>query len=155
MLIEFACPVNAAVAAQEEVAVPHFVVEYSSNLEDRLDLDGLIRTVHETAAGTGVFERKGIRTRAARRDRYRIADGHPENGFVNLVARIAQGRSVEVRKEAGEKIFSAVCEHLAPIYETSPLAISFEIQEINPVAFRQNNLPDWLAQREEAQNERS
>lgn len=134
--------------------MPHFVVEYSSNLEDRLDLDGLIYKIHETAAGTGVFERKGIRTRAACRDRYRIADGHPDNGFVHLVARIGHGRSVEVRRDAGEKIFAAVCAHLEPIYESSPLGISFEIQEINPdVAFRQNNLPDWIAKREEAKTQ--
>lgn len=139
---------------KQESEVPHFVVEYSSNLEDRLDLTGLIHKIHETAAETGVFKRKGIRTRAARRDHYRIADGHPDNGFVHLVARIAHGRSVQQQREAGEKIFAAICAHLVPIYESSPLAISFEIQEINPdVAFRQNNLQGWIAKRAEAQGE--
>ena len=72
--------------------MPHLVLEYSANLEPSIDIDGLLEAVHEAAAATGVFPRGGIRSRAVGHDRYRIADGHPDNGFVFLNVRIGAGR---------------------------------------------------------------
>ena len=37
--------------------MPHFILEYSANLNDDLDLDGLFGALHETAMDTGVFAR--------------------------------------------------------------------------------------------------
>ena len=50
----------------------HAIVEYSANLEDKVDLDNLISTVHEACLNTGVFPLTGMRTRGARRDYYKI-----------------------------------------------------------------------------------
>jgi 5-carboxymethyl-2-hydroxymuconate isomerase len=62
--------------------------------------------------------------------------------------RIAHGRSLEVRQAAGEKIFKALCDFLEPISSSSPLAISFEMQEIDPqLRWKKNNLRDYLAKR--------
>ena len=41
----------------------------------------------------------------------------------------------------GQEIFDAACEFLKKVYETTPLAISLEVQEIdNTAAFRKKNL---------------
>ena len=129
--------------------MPHFIVEYSANLESAADIEGLVATVHKAAINTGVFPLKGTRTRAVRREIYEIADGHPDNAFVHVTARIGHGRSVEARQSAGEAIFDAVCEFLRPYFEQHPLAVSFEIQEIDPdTSFKFNNLPDWIEQRQ-------
>jgi len=38
-------------------------------------------------------------------------------------------------------IFDAACKHLAGIFEATPLAISLELQEIDPLtSFKKNNL---------------
>ena len=76
--------------------MPHFIVEYSANLESAADIKGLVAAVHKAAIQTGVFPLKGTRTRAARREVYEIADGHADNAFVHVTARIGRGRSVEV-----------------------------------------------------------
>ena len=44
--------------------MPHLTVEYSANLEPRLDVMGLLGAVHRSALSTGVFEIGGIRVRA-------------------------------------------------------------------------------------------
>lgn len=129
--------------------MPHQIIEYSANLESRLDVDELVRVMHQTAAGIAVLPVGGLRTRAVARTRFLIADGHPDNAFVNVVLRIAPGRSFEERKAAGAELFEALCDCLAPAYETSPLAISFEIQEIDAdLRWKQNNLRDYMAQRQ-------
>jgi len=128
--------------------VPHFIVEYSGNLAGEIDTPVLFRKLHVAAAATGVFPLGGIRSRAARRDEYRVADGHPENAFVHVVLRIGHGRDAETRKEAGEKLFAVICDHLAPIFDRRPLSISFEMQELDPVLnFKKNNIHDYVAAR--------
>jgi len=128
--------------------MPHQIVEYSANLETRISISELIELLHETAAGIDAFPRGGLRTRAARREFYRIADGHSDNQFLHLTWKLGHGRSEEIRREAGEQMFGVLCDFLEPVSATSPLAISFEIQEIHPVlTFKKNNLRDHMAAR--------
>ena len=129
--------------------MPHQIIEYSANLEDSVDIDALVRVLHETAAGIDALPIGGLRTRAVARQHYRIADGHPDNAFINVMLRLAPGRPFEVRKAAGEKLFQALCDYLETVFSSSPLAISYEIQEIDAdLRWKKNNLRDYLAQRE-------
>lgn len=129
--------------------MPHQTIEYSANLEPELDIEALVRVLHETAASIDALPIGGLRTRAVARQHYRIADGHPDNAFINVFLRIAPGRSFDVRKAAGEKLFQALCEYLEPIYSSSPLAISYEIQELDAdLRWKKNNLREYLAVRE-------
>ena len=128
--------------------MPHLIVEYSANIEPRLRLPELIEALHRTAASIEAFPLAGLRTRAERRDHFLIADSHPDNGFVHLVLRIAHGRPLEVRQAAGEKIFATLCAHLEPLLADSPVAVSFEIQEMDPVLnYKGGNIRDYLARR--------
>ena len=128
--------------------MPHLIVEYSANLDALVDIDRLLADLHYAAASTGVFPLGGIRTRVARRDHYRIADGHADNAFVHVTARIRHGRPLELRRQAGTALFDALCTHLASVYETTPLGLSLEIQEIDPdTSFKQNNLHEHVEAR--------
>ena len=130
--------------------MPHLIVEYSANLENKTDIASLLQQLHAVALSTGVFPKGGIRTRAARRDLYVITDGHIDNSFCHVQLRIGHGRSVETRKAASEKIFGAMCDFLKPVFDSTPLGLSLEVVEIVPeTSFKQNNLHDYLAVREE------
>ena len=72
--------------------MPHIIIEYSDNVGKLIQLDGLIENVHKTAISTGIFSIGGLRVRAARRDHYKVADGHPDNGFVHVELKIGPGR---------------------------------------------------------------
>jgi 5-carboxymethyl-2-hydroxymuconate isomerase len=129
--------------------MPHLIVEYSANLDPQIDIEALLADLHAAAAASGVFPLGGIRTRAARREHYRIADGHPDNAFVHVVARIRHGRPLDVRQRAGTLLFETLCKNLAVLYATRPLGISLEVQEIDPdVSYKQNNLHEYVAERE-------
>ena len=129
--------------------MPHLIIEYSANLESDIDFEALTRTMHETAAGIEALPLGGIRTRAARRDNYRVADGHPANGFINVTLRLAEGRPSAIRRIIGEKLFGRLRSFTRPAYEKRPLSLSFEIQEINPERrWKQSNIRDYMAQRQ-------
>jgi 5-carboxymethyl-2-hydroxymuconate isomerase len=127
----------------------HIVIEYSAGLRDRLALPALLSAVHQAALETGVFPIGGLRTRAYEAQHYVIADGHPDNAFVHLSVKVGHGRDVDTRKRACETIFEAACHQLAPIYGSQPLAISLEMQEIDPVlTCKKNNLHEQVKKRQ-------
>jgi 5-carboxymethyl-2-hydroxymuconate isomerase len=128
--------------------MPHQIIEYSANLESRFDVQTLVDGLHKVAMETDGLPTGGLRTRAARREKYQVADCHPDNAFVHVILKLAHGRPMERKKEFGEKLFAAACEILAPVKESSPLAISFEIQEIDPVlTWKTSNLREYMAAR--------
>jgi 5-carboxymethyl-2-hydroxymuconate isomerase len=128
--------------------LPHLIVEYSANIEDRIALDALLETLHTCALGTGVFPLGGLRVRAHRADAYRIADKAPENGFVHVTALIGHGRPLDVRQRAAEQLFGALTAHLDELYASSALAISLNVQEFHPVLnFKKNNLHEYVKRR--------
>jgi 5-carboxymethyl-2-hydroxymuconate isomerase len=131
--------------------MPHLIMEYSANLDDALDLQHLVKTLHAAALKTGVFPIGGIRVRVARRDVYLVADGDPENAFIHLMARIGRGRDLATKRQAGEAIFAALCDELAPVFAKRGLGISFEIVEIDgDLSFKKNNLHEHVKAREAA-----
>lgn len=128
--------------------MPHLIVEYSANLERDLDFGALIDALHAAALETGVFPIGGLRVRASRREIYKIADGHADNAFIHVQARIGAGRTPEVRAKAADIIFERLKAVTAAIYATRPLGLSFEIVEIDPVgSLKHNNLHDWAKRR--------
>jgi 5-carboxymethyl-2-hydroxymuconate isomerase len=129
--------------------MPHIIVEYSANICRTIGPEKLVECVHEAALRTGVFPIGGTRTRAAERSCYRIADGHPDNAFVHIVMRIGHGRDLTTRRRAAEEVFGEVCKFLEPLFQSSPLGISLEVQEIDPaVSLKKNNLHEHVRARQ-------
>ena len=125
--------------------MPHIIAEYSANLEDRLDVQALVDDLHQTAIDSGVADLAAIRTRAARRTHFKVADGKPENGFVHIVARLRIGRPEEKRKALGEALLAAADKRLANVYPTHPIGLTVEIHEIDHMTFRRNTLRERAA----------
>src|SRR4051812_36140737 len=110
--------------------MPHILVEYSSNLEDRVSIRRLIDSLHQTVADSGHFELSAIRTRALPRSIYRIADGKPENAFLHVIVRIRAGRPVADRKALGQALLDTAKQTLGAA--SRPIALGVEIHEIDP-----------------------
>ncbi len=128
--------------------MPHQTIEYSANLEAELDITELIRVMHDTAANVEALPLGGLRTRAVAREYYRIADAHPDNTFINVVLRIAPGRSNEIKKDAGDILFETLTNYLESIYSHTPVAISLEIQELDAeFRWRKSNTREHMSKR--------
>ena len=128
--------------------MPHLIVEYSANVEEKIALDRLLDKLHASAVQSGIFPLGGLRVRAVRMDRYRIADCHPDNGYVHLTAIVGHGRPLDVRRRVGEELFATLTEHLDAAFRAEPLAISFYMQESDPqLSFKKNNLHEHVQRR--------
>ncbi len=123
--------------------MPHITVDYSGNLAAEIGLDPLLDTLHAAALATGLFPAAATHTRARRCDHARIGDGDPANGFVHVTVRVAHGRDLPTRQRIGERLFAVLTDHLAPVAAARPLAVSMEVQEIDPeVSFGRSSLRD-------------
>ena len=123
--------------------MPHFILEYSANLDEEIAIPELFRKLHEAAIDTGVYPIGGIRSRAIRCDQFRIADGDPDQGFVHLIAKIGHGRDAETKKATSQRFFAVLTEHLDPIFQKRYLGISFEMMESPPepeLSYKKNNI---------------
>lgn len=126
--------------------MPHFILEHSGNLSgESIDVDGLFESLTNEAVATGIFPLAGIRCRAHHCDYFRVANGDPNFAFVHLNVRIGEGRSEEQKAHASKRLFAVLTEHLAVIYDSQGLAISFELTELPSHKFNQNNLRDHIA----------
>jgi 5-carboxymethyl-2-hydroxymuconate isomerase len=125
--------------------MPHFTIEYSANLDSRLDIGAACEVVRKAAVETGIFPLGGIRVRAVKCEHYAIADARQDYGFLDMVLRIGEGRDLETRKKAGEQIFQALSRHLDPVFASSKFALSFDMQ-INDkdTSWKRNNIHDAL-----------
>ncbi len=87
--------------------MPHLTIEYSGNVAEHHDIDDLVAGVHEAALASGVAAVDALRTRAAPRLHYRVADGDPRFGFVAIWARMAPGRTDEEKRRFLDGVLGA------------------------------------------------
>jgi 5-carboxymethyl-2-hydroxymuconate isomerase len=129
----------------DESAMPHFTLEYSANLDSRVDMRAVVEVVRKAAVETGIFPLGGIRVRTVRCEHYAIADGRPNYGFLDMVLRLGEGRDLGTRKKAGEHIFKVLSAYLDPVFAESKFALSFDMQ-INDkeTSWKRNNIHEAL-----------
>ena len=125
--------------------MPHFTIEYSANLDGRVDMDAVVELVRKAAVETGIFPLGGIRVRAIKCEHYAIADGARNFGFLDMVLRLGEGRDLATRQKAGEHIFKALSAYLDPVFANSRFALSFDMQ-INDkeTSWKRNNIHEVL-----------
>jgi 5-carboxymethyl-2-hydroxymuconate isomerase len=122
--------------------MPHFIVEYSANLEQEGDIPGLLKKVNDTLiAQNGVFPIGGIRSRAIRLEHYCMADGAADYAFVHAELKMGAGRDEATKKRAGDALFDMMKAHFAGLYERRYLALSMEITEFSEAGtWKHNNV---------------
>jgi 5-carboxymethyl-2-hydroxymuconate isomerase len=123
--------------------MPHFTLEYSSNLDRLVHMGDVCEVVRKAAVETGIFPGPGIRVRAVRCQHFAVADGAKDCGFIAMLLRLGEGRDLATRKKAGEHIFKALSAYLEPLFAKSKFALSFDMQ-INDkeTSWKRNNMHD-------------
>ena len=126
--------------------MPHFIVEYTTNLDDAVDFQSLFEQVNHFLASTGVFPLAGIRSRAIALDQYFIADGKQDYAFIHMILKVGAGRDLSVRQKIATELFELLEQFFKPLQEQRLLALSFEVQELDPIMnFKSNNMHQFLA----------
>jgi 5-carboxymethyl-2-hydroxymuconate isomerase len=111
--------------------MPHITIQYSANIEPRADIQAFCEALRAAAASLDIFPADGVRVRALRSEYYAIADGNPDNAFVDISVRLREGRALAARQRATEALFAAAKEFLADVIATQPIMLSMEMRNID------------------------
>ncbi|SQI30976.1 5-carboxymethyl-2-hydroxymuconate Delta-isomerase [Serratia plymuthica] len=118
-----------------------FYAECTNNIREEADLPALFAKVNQALADTGIFPLAGVRSRALWLDTWQMADGKQDYAFVHMTLKIGHGRSLESREQVGEMLFALIKEHFAALMASRYLALSFTLEELDPVLnYKQNNV---------------
>ena len=129
--------------------MPHFIVEYSANLDEDIKIQKLFGNLQDTALETGIFPLGGIRFRAVRCEDYLIADGDPDNAFVHVTLKIGHGRDITVRENVATMLFTTLKNYFAPMSKNRPLGVSFELIELHEtLSLKENNIHKYIKQKQ-------
>jgi len=125
--------------------MPHITLDYSANLAPLCDIPALCDHLRCAAIATGVLPLAGIRVRAFCATHVSIADGAPDNIYLDISVRLREGRDLETRKRATDEIFTATRAFLASVIENYPIALSMEMRNIDAaLAPKLNTIRDHL-----------
>ena len=111
--------------------MPHLMIDYSANVEPDVDMGALCDALRDVAASIDAFPLAGVKVRAVRVDHYAIADGNPEHGFIDISVRIREGRDMQTKQNAVQKLFDAANEFVADVMQRRSLALSLELRDID------------------------
>ena len=126
--------------------MPHLVILYSSNLDQRTDIKLLCRKLANAMLaitdeeGKQVFPIGGTRVLAYPAPYYAIADGgeaaracgvNDDYAFAYLNLRMAHGRSAATQKKTGDALTACAKEHLEPIFGQQPFGLTLQI-DVSP-----------------------
>ncbi len=112
--------------------MPHIQIDYSGNLEHRLDIAGLCRALRDAAVETGVFPLAGVRVRATACTHWVIADGDPRHAFLDISIRLRGGRPPEDKQRATAHVFATAERYCAAVMDSSSFMLSLEMRDIDP-----------------------
>ncbi|MCZ4272813.1 5-carboxymethyl-2-hydroxymuconate Delta-isomerase [Maritalea porphyrae] len=112
--------------------MPHLVIQYSENIEPRIDMKQLCDQLGDTICASDMFPKGGVRVRAYPAAAYSIADQHPQNAFIDLVLRIGAGRTQDQKRNFGQALIDQVSEICQDLLAEPHFALSLEIIEIDP-----------------------
>lgn len=93
---------------------------------------GLCDALRVCATALEVFPAAGVRVRATAANHYSIADGNPAHGYIDISVRLRAGRDQATKEAATEALFAVVKDFIAPVMATQPVALSFEMRDIDP-----------------------
>ncbi|MDI9330719.1 MAG: 5-carboxymethyl-2-hydroxymuconate isomerase [Alphaproteobacteria bacterium] len=120
--------------------MPHLVILYTANLENKVDFGPMCRELADTMLaqrdeqGQGVFPLGGTRVFAFPAPHFAVANGQPpegkEMGFVYLNLRMASGRSADVKKTVGDALIGVLHKYVDAAVASDLVGVTLQIDEI-------------------------
>jgi len=109
--------------------MPHLTLEYSSNVKEKKNLQPLFHSLHTLLAEVAHASMGSCKSRAIEHKLFFIGNGEVKNAFVHLEIQLAEGRSLKVRKEAGQKSLDALEQHFVRSLQELNLQVTVKITE--------------------------
>ena len=121
--------------------MPHLTLEYTDNLD--FEAQPVLKALHEALVATGAIAMKGLKSRAVRRDQWRIADGNEGYAFAHLTIVIREGRPVAVQEDVAQRALTVLQDAFRARREAGGyLSLSVDVREMRDgVSLTDHDIP--------------
>lgn len=122
--------------------MPHVVIEYSEGAGNRIDMPALVKAVHRSVRDSGAVKPNAVRTFAREATHSLVADEHPDNQFVQIILRIAPGRSAAEKRAILQIVYDAAEGVVRPALDEGRCALRADLIQSDPdFAIHETTLP--------------
>jgi len=115
--------------------MPHFVLEYSDNVTQRVDWNALFSGLHQAVAQAGA-SLQNCKSRAIRHDTYYVADGRPGAAFVHLTVGVLAGRTDEEKAALTRRCLALLAEAFRPSLDSLDVQLSVELRDLHRESYQ-------------------
>jgi 5-carboxymethyl-2-hydroxymuconate isomerase len=112
--------------------VPHIVIEYSRGAAERVAIEALASAVHRCVRDGGLVKPTVVRTFAREATVSLVGDEHPDNHFVQIIVRMAPGRTPEIKRNLLKAVLDAARDVAAPALHAGRLGLRADLYESDP-----------------------
>ena len=119
--------------------MPHLIMEYSSNLIEKNNLDELFAKINPLLAETLATDISGCKCRGIEYADYTIGLGdaaEAEQAFVHMELKVLRGRDGDTLREIGVQLMDVSRDFLAESFKKLYTQLTLEIVEISPQYFK-------------------
>lgn len=88
--------------------MPHIIIDYSASLEGQVNRQTLLKTAHQAAESSGLFNAVDIRSRSQSFDNFHL--GAEQNHFLHVTVKLLRGRTDEQKTQLTTGVISALQE---------------------------------------------
>jgi len=128
--------------------MPHFIVEYTANIQTEARIPELLKKGVDALVGEG-YPLLGMRARSLQFDEYVLADGREDCGMVHVTLKVAPGHASAKKQRTCVVVFELLKAHFAEMFARRYLLLSVELVEVasgdGSPTLKMNNLGDTLS----------
>ena len=110
------------------------MIEYSRDIEEKVEISDLVDTAHKAVSDSGLFAEANIKTRAFACSHYRVGT-QGRDSFVHITVRALSGRNGEQKKALSELLIKSV----SPLLEHVP-SVSVDIRDMEKECYSKKTL---------------
>jgi 5-carboxymethyl-2-hydroxymuconate isomerase len=103
--------------------MPHCVIECPASIEDKVNLDVLVRVVHDAADATRLFSAGDVKSRLMLY-RHDLVGGIKDD-YVHVTVALLSGRSISQKKSLSDAVARSICDLLPTVH-----FISVDVRDI-------------------------
>ena len=111
--------------------MPHCKIEYSANIEDKIETGALLERLHALIVDSGPFDLETIKSRMTAHDTYIVGDGKIDQAFVHLELAILSGRDEATRNQVSKALHAFLLEEFPETARTKTCSFTVEIREMD------------------------
>jgi uncharacterized protein len=111
--------------------MPQLVLDYSGNVGQEVDFERLFEGLHQALADAAGVDVAACKSRAMRRETFRVGEGVAGQAFVHMEVGLLSGRTAEKKRDIAAVCLDVLALHYAESLERLDLQLTVEVRDMD------------------------